>query len=261
MKRRVALIGYGAIGQIVADAMEIAAVLVRPGRLESTRRALPGATVVTSPDALAEVAPDIVVECAGQGAVAEYGDAVLSRGMDLVVISTGAFADQSVLDRMCDIARSAGCRLLVPAGATAGLDGLLALREGGLESVRYKSSKPPRSWMGTPAEETVDLDTLIEPTCIYEGPAAEAASRFPKNANLAVTIAMAGLGLEDTHVELVADPSLTLNVGRIEAVGRSGVLTVELAGSAAEDNPKTSVVTAHSIIHTLRSDSAIMIYP
>ena len=261
MTRRVALIGHGAIGQIVADAIEIAAALVRPGRLEPTRRALPGARVVTSLEALAEVAPDIVVECAGQGAVTEYGDAVLSRGMDLMVISTGAFADQSVLDRMCDIARSAGCRLLVPAGAIAGLDGLLALREGGLESVRYISSKPPLSWMGTPAEETVDLDTLIEPACIYEGSAAEAASRFPKNANLAVTIAMAGLGLEDTHVELVADPSLALNVGRIEAVGRSGVLTVEFAGPAAEDNPKTSVVTAHSIIHALRSDSAVMIYP
>ena len=37
--------------------------------------------------------PDLVVECAGQAAVAQYGKAVLERGVDLAVISTGAFAD------------------------------------------------------------------------------------------------------------------------------------------------------------------------
>ena len=36
---------------------------------------------------------DLVVECAGQGAVARYGKAVLERGVDLAVISSGAYAD------------------------------------------------------------------------------------------------------------------------------------------------------------------------
>ena len=53
-----------------------------------------------------------------------------------------------------------------------------------------------------------------------------------------MTIALAGLGLKRTQVDLVADPTLTTgNVGRIEASGRLGTLTVEIAGKAEPHNP------------------------
>ena len=261
MSDRIALIGYGAIGEAVAAEVEIAAALVRQRYLDSTRQALPGVDVVSSVAGLAEVEPDLVVECAGQPAVREYGEAVLAAGMDLMVISTGAFGDRVFLDGLCTVARRARRRILVPSGATAGLDGLLALREGGLDWVRYTSSKPPHAWLGTPAERNFQLDALREPTVIHSGPAHEAARLYPKNANLAVTIALAGLGLERTQVELVADPSLTGNVGRIEASGRLGRLKVEMAGRTAPEHPKTSLVTAYSIIHALRSGRTLMALP
>ena len=253
MTQRIALIGLGAIGQVVAAEGDVAAVLVRDRYLESARRAVPGAAVVTSVEDLRSASPDLVVECAGQPAVREYGEVVLAGGTDLMVISTGAFGDQAFLDRMCSAARRAGRRILLPAGATAGLDGL--------DSVRYTSSKPPHAWLGTPAEQAFRLDALSEPTVIHSGPAHEAARLYPKNANLAVTIALAGLGLERTQVDLVADPALTGNVGRIEASGRLGQLTVEMAGRAAPENPKTSMVTAYSIVHALRSGRAVMALP
>jgi len=260
--QRIALIGFGAIGQVVASEVDVAAVLVRDRYLESARQALPRVAVVTSVEDLRATGPDLVVECAGQPAVREYGEAVLDGGIDLMVISTGALGDQGFLDRMCDLARRVGRRILVPAGATAGLDGLMALREGGLDSVRYTSSKPPHAWLDTPAEQAFRLDALSARTVIHSGPAHEAARLYPKNANLAVTIALAGLGLERTQVDLVADPSLTTgNVGRIEAAGRLGTLTVEMAGRAAPDNPKTSQVTAYSIVHALRSGRAVMALP
>ncbi len=255
------MIGYGAIGRVVAAEVPVAAVMVRPGRLESARHAMSGAAVVTSVGELCDTGPHTVVECAGQGAVREYGEVVLSNGLDLLVISVGAFADQRLFDRMCETARRSGARILLPSGATAGLDGLLALREGGLHSVRYTSSKPPRAWLGTPAQDEFRLGSLTERTVIYSGGAAEAARLYPKNANLAVTIALAGLGLERTRVELVADPALTGNVGRIEADGRCGRLTVEMAGRASADNPKTSMLTAYSIVHALRTADAAMTFP
>jgi aspartate dehydrogenase len=258
----IAIIGFGAIGHVVASEIDVAAVLVRDRYLESTRRALPGVDVVTSIGDLLATGPDVVAECAGQPAVREYGEAVLDGGTDLMVVSTGAFGDQVFLDRMCHAARGAGRGILVPAGATAGLDGLMALREGGLDRVRYTSSKPPHAWLGTPAERAFRLDALTQPTVIHSGPAHEAARLYPKNANLAVTIALAGLGLERTQVDLVADPALTTgNIGRIEASGRLGTLTVEMAGRAAPDNPKTSQVTAYSIVHALRSGRAVMALP
>ena len=261
MSGRIALIGFGAIGQVVATEVDVAAVLVRERYLASTRKTLPDAAVVTSIEDLHSASPDLVVECAGQPSVREYGEAVLSNGTNLMVISTGAFGDRAFLERMCSEARRAGSRMLLPAGATAGLDGLLALREGGLDSVRYTSTKPPHAWAGTPAERNFRLDALARPTLIHSGPAHEAARLYPKNANLAVTIALAGLGLDRTQVDLVADPALTGNVGRIEASGRLGTLTVEMAGRAAPDNPKTSLVTAYSIVQALRSGRTLMALP
>ena len=43
--------------------------------------------------------------------------------------------------------------------------------------------------------------------------------------------------------------AVVASIGRIEASGRLGTLTVEMAGRAAPDNPKTSQVTAYSIVH------------
>ena len=65
MTGRIGLIGFGAIGQVVASEVDVAAVLVRERYLESTRRALPGLAVVASIEDLLATGPDLVVECAG----------------------------------------------------------------------------------------------------------------------------------------------------------------------------------------------------
>lgn len=263
--KRIAMIGYGAIARIMmaklaehdpAGAVKIAGVLVRPAYADATRAAL-GAQipVVTEIDALIRFTPNIVVECAGQGAVAQYGEAVLRAGIDLMVISTGALADDALRERLVAAAHATARRLVLPAGAIAGIDGLSALRIGGLESVRYISAKPPGAWRGTPAEQAHDLDKISQRTVLYTGPAQDAARLYPKNANLAATVALAGLGLQKTEIQLVADPAVApYNVGRIEAKSRYGELVVESRGLPAPDNPKTSATTALSLTHAILRD-------
>lgn len=170
-----------------------------------------------------------------------------------MVISTGALADADVRSRLTETARCSGAPILLPAGAIAGIDGLAALRLGGLGSVRYTSTKPPEAWRGTPAEETVDLDRLTEPAIIFVGSADAAARLYPKNANLAATVALAGLGFAQTEVRLVADPNVSENVGCIEAAGPFGRLRLELSSRATSENPKTSAITAFSILHAIEN--------
>ena len=49
----------------------------------------------------------------------------------------------------------------------------------------------------------------------------------------------------------MADPSITDNIGYIEAEGTYGRLAAELRGHPAPDNPKTSACTALSILNAL----------
>ena len=127
----------------------------------------------------------------------------------------------------------------------------MSLRRAGLLSVTYVSAKPPSAWRGTPAEDVLDLENLARRTIFFSGSSEVAALNYPKNANLAATIAMAGIGFERTQVQLVADPGLTKNVGTILAVSEASVLELSLTSEASPSNPKTSVITAMSVLALL----------
>ena len=176
------LIGYGGIAQDAVAALrtagedvKIAAALCRPGRAEKARAALPGIEIVESLDALLARRPDVVAEAAGQQAIVDYGPGVLRRGFDLLVISIGALAAPGLLDSLKGAALEGGSRIFLPAGAIGGIDAIAAMRLGGLNSVRYRSRKPPAAWRGSPAEKVADLDKLTGRTVLYRGTPREAA--------------------------------------------------------------------------------------
>lgn len=270
--RRVGVIGWGSIGQTLLQAWaqqpvpghQAVALLVRPAQLQAARDAaadLPAGLRVTADAAEFLATPlDLVVEAAGQGAVRELGEAVLHSGRDLMLLSVGALTDDALRERLQAQATEAGVRLLLPVGAIAGLDGLLALRRAGLQQVRYTSTKPPAAWKGTAAEQMIDLDAITGPTRFFSGTAREAAAQFPKNANLAATVALAGLGLDHTRVELVADPAARGNHGQIEAQGLESRLSVTVAGLGSASNPKSSRITGLSVLSALANAASPLGY-
>ena len=251
---KIALIGYGAIGQMLFDLfkqkkppIDIVGVLVRPGRAKATQKAVGRKSlVVETLPALLKLKPDVVVEAASQQAVIDWGETILAKGIDLMVIATGAYGDAKLWQKHIKAAEKSGARLRLPSGAIAGLDGLLAMRLGKLEKVKYTSIKPPHAWAGTPAETEFDLPSIKVPTVIFKGTPADAGRLYPKNANLAVTVALCGAGLDKTDIELVADPTLPpgTNASKLEVVSDSGELNMYRLGRAMPDNPKTGVLTA-----------------
>ena len=145
------------------------------------------------------------------------------------------------------------------AGALPGVDALASAKLAGLSSVTLTSSKPPRAWKGTPAETTHDLDAITARTVIFSGNARDAALTFPKNANVAATAALAGVGFEQTRVMLVADPAVTQNVHRLEAAGAFGAMTLEIHANPSPDNPKTSHMAALSIMRVLENEASAIV--
>lgn len=252
---RFGLIGHGAIGRrvraVLADSapdIACAGLLLRPNSANAGTTDLP---VAHDAAALAALRPDAVLECAGHVALATHGPGLLAAGIDLIIASVGALADARLHATLLAAAQAGGARLILPPGAVGGLDALGAMRLAGPIRVLYRSRKPPIAWMGTPAEGLVDLATLATAAVFYRGSARHAARDYPKNANVAATIALAGAGMDATEVALIADPAVRTNIHEIEASGPTGSMMVRLDGLPDPENPKTSMLTAYSLAQTL----------
>jgi len=262
---RIALIGCGAIGSALLallkddKALEVAAIVVpeagMPAAREVAQQHAPRAVVVGSVP-LAGI--DLVVEAAGHAAIEEHVLAALRRGTPCVVASVGALSAEGLPEALERAANQGRTQVQLIAGAIGAIDALAAARAGGLETVRYTGRKPPHAWQGTPAEQGRDLGALTTETVIFEGSAREAAQLYPKNANVAATVSLAGLGLDHTRVRLIADPGVRDNVHLVEAEGAFGSFELTMRNKPLAANPKTSALTVYSALRAVRNRVAAL---
>jgi aspartate dehydrogenase len=256
---KIALIGNGAIAKLVTQfcaARSKRYTLVGALGLSLDKDSVGDHPVVNTFDQFIAFAPDLVVECAGHSAVEAYAVPLLELGVDQIIVSTGSLADAALYTKLKDAAATSSSKIKLPAGALPGVDALSAAKLAGLDQVTLRSSKPPRAWVGTPAEASCDLSTISAPTVIFSGTAREAALTYPKNANVAATAALAGIGFENTKVELIADPGIACNVHHLEAKGAFGSTTLHINANPSPDNPKTSHMAALSIMRLLENETA-----
>src|SRR5262245_9241817 len=155
-------------------------------------------------------ASDLVVEASTQAHLEEIAPRTLGAGRDLVVLSCGGLLGRQDWVRL---AEARGCRLLVPSGAIAGLDGVKGARVGTITSVTMESREPPRGLAGAPwiEQQGIDLDAITSETLIFEGPATQACRAFPANVNVLAALSLAGIGPEKTRIKLFAVPGLARN--------------------------------------------------
>lgn len=260
---RIALIGLGAIGQTVLEhclsritPAEVTAVVVRPLSVQRVRSLVPASVAVgTSVAQALNAAPSLFVECAGHAGLQAHAANVLHAGVDLLIASVGALADPELESSLRSAAKASGARILLPPGAVGGLDALGAARITGLDSVEYTSIKSVKSWKGSYAERLIDLDAVRDRQVFFTGNARDAARLFPQNANVAATVALAGVGFERTTVRLSADPQVAHNMHHVRATGNFGSIDISVAGRTLPANPKSSILAPMSLLRAIESRS------
>ena len=248
---KIGFIGQGAITRYVMAGLaerehEVGAVLLRQATVTQS-----GTLAVCSVD---DLPPDldIMIDCAGHEALAKHGPQILSRGLDMITVSLGALADAKIEAALENAAKSGGAKLHLASGAIGALDCLSAARAGTLADVTYIGRKPPAGWKGSPAEGKLDLDALTTGHAThFDGTARAAALEYPKNANVAAAVALAGLGFDHTRVQLIADADITQNIHEVRATGDFGDFHFQISGHAMPDNPRSSALAAMSVLAKL----------
>lgn len=250
---KLAIIGYGAIAQQLVQQLQQTkqsyqcAVLLRGN---SPRRAqVPDSVqLLTSIDDLLAWQPELVVEAAGQQAVAAYLPSCLQAGHTVLITSIGALADSALHQQLLDDARQGGGRIRLLSGAIGALDYLRAASRLPGTQVHYESRKPLSAWQAELAQLGYDSSTLEKPLTLFSGSADQAAQRYPQNLNVAAALALAGVGMQHTQVQVIADPSAQQNQHILHISGPAGELHAHISNTPSPDNPKTSLLVAYSLL-------------
>ncbi len=184
---------------------------------------------------------DIVVEAASVEAVNMYAEEVLKQGKNIIILSVGALADETLRKHLEESALKAGKKIYIPSGAIVGLDNLKIGQVSEINQVILKTTKNPRS-LGIKTDHK---------KMIFKGQANECIKRFPKNINVAVALELATE--HEAEVELWVDPALNRNMHEIFIKGEFGEFYIKINNNPCPDNPATSYLAALSIVTLLKN--------
>ncbi len=256
---RVGIIGLGAIGSRLVEILvrEFAGVArihyicdLRDERIRSLRKKwLPHAQVL--PWTTLVEKSDLIIEAASQTIAGSVAEKALQENKQVLILSVGGLLSWNGLSRVLE--KTTG-RLWIPSGALAGVDGLLAARQGKIKKVTLTTRKPIAGLKGAPylQEKNIRLEKIKKPTLLFEGSAREAIQAFPQNVNVAATLALAGIGPQKTRVKLFVSPTYQRNQHEVEIEGDFGKIRTEMQNLPSRTNPKTSELAILSTVATLK---------
>jgi aspartate dehydrogenase len=254
---RVGFIGLGTIGRGVLEGLQTAdridvvgALVAHPNKLRPDCHV----RLCTRIEDLLALKPEVVVEVAGHAALRCHGPTVLRAGIDLLILAVGALAEPDTERAICEAARAGNSRAIIVSGGIGGLDAIASASAGQLKRVTHITRKPARTLL--PPDEAAALQ---EPRELFAGSAREGALKFPESINVAAAVSLAGIGLDRTQVQVIADPTLSRNRHEVIAEGDFGRLRFEIENVPSADNPRTGRLVAMSVVQALRRRQARLI--
>ena len=258
MKTKFGIVGCGFLGNIVADAWknglledyELVGVTSRSRSSSEATAEKTGCKVCDNIDELLAMEPEYIVETASVEAVRAIAVPVLRRGVDLIVISIGAFADLAFYEEVRQAAREGGAKVHLASGAIGGFDvlqtvTLMAQAQKLSEKAGIETHTGAKGFRNTPVwAEHLLTDT--EKTTVFTGNAKEAIATFPRRVNVAVATSLATTGPEVTGVTMHSVPGWVGDDHRITAEIEGVKAVVDICSS-------TSAIAGWSVVALLRN--------
>lgn len=253
VKIRLAIAGCGKLGNILTDAWrdrllpeyEIVGVLGRNREHARSMAGKAGCPAFETIEELLEAKPDYVAEMASVQLVKDIGEKVLRAGVNLVVLSIGAFADEAFYDRIKDTARENGVKVHIASGAIGGFDVLRTVSLMGQVKTEMVTRKGPKSLQNTPVFREELLEDQEE-SQVFDGNTKEAIRLLPTKVNVSVAASLATAGTEKTRFHIFSVPGME---------GDDHKITAETDGVTAvvDIYSKTSDIAAWSVVALLQN--------
>ncbi len=258
-----AIAGCGHLGNIVKKAYEngllkgysLAAVYsLRKEDAEKLAEGT-GAKVASSIDEVIEIRPDFIIETAAIALLKDFAVKALSKGISIIPLSIGAFADNSFRQSALQAAEEGNARIYIPSGAVGGFDvlrtiSLIAEANGWDIKAGIHTHKGPDSLRNTPlyAGELQDKEQSV-----FSGSTKEAIALLPTKVNVAVASALATIGPENATAEITSVPKF---------IGDDHCITVETDGLKAvvDIYSANSDIAAWSVVALMRNLSSTMMF-
>lgn len=246
--KKIAILGCGQLGGIVADALQAgllpdytlcAAMSRKLSDAETLCAKAGGKPCADLAEVLAEK-PDYVIETAAVQVAKDSCLPVLESGADFIPISIGAFADADFYQKAADTAKAHGTRIYLPHGAVGGFDvlhtvTLMAKAKNRPVKAEIHTHKGPASLKDTPLYRE-ELLTTPEKT-VLSGTAAQAIQVLPTKVNVAVAAALASVGPDAMGAKITSvqgfagdDHCITLETDGLKVTSDVYSRTAEIAG-------------------------------
>ena len=256
MKKTFAVAGCGFLGNIVVDAYaqglledyELIAVHSRTMEEAVAASVKADCAVCADMDTLLAMKPDYIVETASVEWVRENAVKVLENGVNLVLVSIGAFADLAFYAQAKAAAVKGGAKIHLASGAIGGFDvlqtvTLMAHAQKLAETSSIETHTGCKGFMPTPVWEDA---LLTEQKTVFTGNAKEAIATFPRRVNVAVATSLATTGPDVTQVIMHSVPNWQ---------GDDHKITAEIDGVKAvvDIYSRTSSIAGWSVVALLRN--------
>jgi len=194
---------------------------------------------------------DCIVEAVSAKNTRDIIRQALKEKKSVLSMSVGKLLNASGLFQL---AKQNKCHLLLPSGAVAGIDAVKAASLVGIDAITLTTRKPPAGFYGNAYLEKMGIDPrrIRKETVLFEGNVDTAVKLFPRNINVAATLALASKSRRKIVVRIITSPDYRTNSHEIDLRGKFGRIVTQTSNVVCPDNPKTSYLAVLSGLQALK---------